>query len=163
MHKLMAATEHAGPVLVPYEGSSNDLTLNRLGLNVKSTDITRARVQVGVDASLGQAELSEANKKLRESGFAPVKVRLTTDASASGVNAAAMVPPFSYPTVHDAIVLIRRGDWLGKGDVERYYMLFPLAEEARHWFGAKYKGSLFKLLCPFNVIKKPSELVRTGS
>ena len=143
MHKLMAATEHAGPVLVPYEGASSGLTLNRLGLNVKSTDITRARVQVGVDASLGQAELSEANKKLRESGFAPVKVRLTTDASASGVNAAAMVPPFSYPTVHDAIVLIRRGDWLGKGDVERYYMLFPLAEEARHWFGAKYKGSLF--------------------
>jgi hypothetical protein len=57
LQKLMTATEHAGPVLVPYEGPAEGLTINRLGLNVKSTDIVGAKVQVGIDASRGQAEL----------------------------------------------------------------------------------------------------------
>jgi hypothetical protein len=143
VNKLLSATEHAGPVLQPYNGAPEDLTLNRAGLNVKSTDITRGRARVGVDASKGAEELAEANRLLVVKNEDPIKVRLTTDATASGVNAAAMVPPFSYPTVHDAVVIIRRNDWLGKGDVERYYMLFPLASESRHWFGMIFHGALY--------------------
>ena len=143
VNRLLSPTEHAGPVLQPYIGMPEELTLNRAGLNVKSSDIARGRARVGVDASLGAEELAEANRLLVACGEQPIKVRLTTDATASGVNAAAMVPPFSYPTVHDAVVLIRRNDWLGKGDVERYYMLFPLACESRHWFGMLFHGLLY--------------------
>ena len=143
VRKLLAPTEHAGPVLQRYEGEPDKLTLNRAGLNVKSTDIARGRARVGVDASAGAEELAEANRLLVACGEQPIKVRLTTDATASGVNGAALVPPFSYPTVHDAVVLIRRNDWLGKGDVERYYMLFPLASESRLWFGMLFHDLLY--------------------
>ena len=60
-----------------------------------------------------------------------------------------MVPPFSYPTVHDAVVLISHNDWLGKGDVERYYMLFPHASKSRHWFGMLFHGLLYWFVALF--------------
>jgi hypothetical protein len=142
MDALLQPTKFAGPVLVPYTGPPDDLTLNRLGLNLKASDLARARVQTGISVS-GPGELAAANQKLVEQGQQSIKARLTTDATGSGVNGAAVVPPFTYPTVHDAVAIMQRNDWLGKGDVARYYMLFPLAAESQHWFGAVYKDKLF--------------------
>jgi hypothetical protein len=148
MSKLLQATEHAGPVLVPYVGDPQDLTINRLGLALKSSDLARAREATGIVVD-GPESLAEANLQLEKLKQLPIKARLTTDATGSGVNSAAMVPGFSYPTIHDAVSLIRRDDYLGKGDVERYYMLFPLAEESRHLFGAVYEGSFYWFMALF--------------
>ena len=148
MSKLLNPTEHAGPVLVSYSGDRSELTLNRTGLNLKASDLARARVRTGVSVA-GPDSLAEANRLLVEMGDQPVKARLTTDATGSGVNEAAMVPSFSYPTIHDAVRIIRRGDWLGKGDVERYYMLFPLAVECRHFFGVLYNLMLYWFVALF--------------
>ena len=148
MAKLLKRTEHAGPVLVPYGGEPADLTLNRTGLNLKSSDLARARVRTKVAVD-GPDSLAEANRLLVEMGEQPVKARLTTDATGSGVNEAALVPSFSYPTIHDAVRIIRRGDWLGKADVERYYMLFPLAAECRHLFGVLYNLMLYWFVALF--------------
>ncbi len=52
------------------------------------------------------------------------------------------MPAFPYPSIHDAVSIVRRHDCLGKGDVARYYMLFPFAEEGRERFGAIYEGEL---------------------
>jgi hypothetical protein len=148
MGKLLGDTAHAGPVLVPYLGDPSELTLNRTGLNLKASDLARARVKVGISVD-GPDSLAEANRALVKLGEPPIKARLTTDATGSGVNEAAMVPGFSYPTVHDAVRIIRRGDWLGKGDVERYYMLFPLAMECRGFFGVVYNAVLYWFVALF--------------
>ena len=50
------------------------------------------------------------------------------------MNAAAYVPPFTHPTVEDAIAFIQPGDWLAKGDVESYYSSFPIAREYQKLF-----------------------------
>ena len=54
---------------------------------------------------------------MKEKNEVGIKIRLTTDASISGINGAAMVPGFSYPSVHDAVMIIEEGDYLWKGDV----------------------------------------------
>lgn len=142
MESLLAPTEHAGPVLKQYYGEADQLTLNRPGLALKASCLARARALAKIDV-VGPESLAAANAALGKLGGEPIKARLTTDATGSGVNSAAMVPAFSYPTINDAVSIVRRGDCLGKGDVARYYMLFPLAEECQHHFGVQYRGLLF--------------------
>ena len=72
MGKLLSPTEHAGPVLVPHSGTPSKLTLNRTGLNLKASDLARARVWTRVSVD-GPDSLAEANRLLVEMGDQPAR------------------------------------------------------------------------------------------
>jgi hypothetical protein len=95
-------------------------------------------------------DLNECNLILSELSRPPLKVRMTTNCSASGVNSATPQKPFSYPSVHQAINIVYRDAWLAKGDVKSYFWLFPLAEEVTHLFGCSFlEVNYVYTKCPF--------------
>ena len=102
-----------------------------LGMKIKSSDLARARVITGINIK-NENDLEKANLLLLEQGSTKVKVRITTDATAVGLNDVSYKPPFRYPSVSDAFQIIEQGDYLCKGDVNKYYLNFPLAE-CCHW------------------------------
>ena len=73
----------------------------------------------------------------------PVKVRLSTNATGSGVNAASYVPSFRYPSLHDALSIIQPGDFIAIGDIKQYYMAFPFATEAYYNFGVEIANKVY--------------------
>ena len=93
----------------------------------------RARVLVGVEV-IDQQSMDTASEKLIEKGYPALKARIATDLSATGVNRAAYCPPFRYPGPSDGLAIVRRGCWLAKGDVSRYFFEFPIAKEAYSLF-----------------------------
>jgi hypothetical protein len=76
----------------------------------------------------------------------PVKVRLSTNATGSGVNAASYVPSFRYPSLHDALSIIQPGDFIAIGDIKRYYIAFPFATEAYYNFGVEIANKVYYYL-----------------
>jgi len=73
----------------------------------------------------------------------PLSRRISTDATATGLNRAAYTPPFRYPTIGDGLALVSRDCWLAKGDVSRYFFEFPLAQEAWWMFVVFFMGQLW--------------------
>jgi hypothetical protein len=110
-------------------GKEGEGVMNPMGIVLKSSEVNRAGLLTGVRIE-DQESLSRANALLEEQGQLGIKARLTVNASAPGVNAALYKPGFSYPSVEDAVSLLYKGAWMGKGDVSRYYLMFPLAKEA---------------------------------
>ena len=104
-----------------------------LNMAVKPSDKMAAKIHTGVEIN-DQETLDAANTGLARSGIKEVKCRITTNCTAGGMNAAAYVPPFTHPTVEDAVAFIQPGDWLAKGDVESYYSSFPIAKESQRLF-----------------------------
>lgn len=114
-----------------------------LGAVIKTSDKTRARAVVGVTIT-SQETLGRANALLEARGLPKVKVRVTMDCTATGVNAAALSPRFSYPSVHDGLEIVYRDSWLVVSDVSRYFHSFPWAEDMRRkmcvdWDGVRYE------------------------
>ena len=116
-------------VLIRLEGSLRAChVVNPLGVTLKSSDIIRARTLVGIEV-VDQESLLAASRALISAGYAKIKVRMTTDCSGSGLNRAAYSPSFSYPSFSHALRKVRRGCFLAKGDISRYFHSFPLARE----------------------------------
>lgn len=109
-----------------------------MGSVVKNSDIMRAKVLAGITVK-DQASLTAATLQLTSMGQPKIKSRITTDVSATGINNAAYSPPFMYPSLQDGLRLIRRGGYLGKADIGRYFHSFPLAYEARKYFNVEFE------------------------
>jgi hypothetical protein len=126
-----------------------DVIINPMGIVLRSSDLAKARLLTKVKV-VDQPSLDAANSALTELGLKPIKVRISTNASAPGINRALYTPRFSYATVGDALNIIQRGDTLGKGDVERYFLNFGFASAVWSWFGARAPwGSLFAFVMVF--------------
>ena len=118
--------------------------ISPLGAVLKNSDVIRARMLVGVQIE-DQQSLTVANDRLATLGYPLVKARLITDLTATGVNRAAYVPPFRYPSLVDGLRLVYRGCWLAKGDVSRYFHCFPLALESRWLFWVTFLGVIYEM------------------
>jgi hypothetical protein len=123
-------------VLIPC-GSGGAKVINPMGAILKNSDKVRASVLVGV-AITNQPSLSRASDLLVAAGYPKVKCRLTTDLTATGINAASYSPPFRYPSLGDVLRVVRRDGFLTTGDVSRYFHSFPLALEARQYWTVEW-------------------------
>ena len=112
---------------------------------VKNSDICRAKVLVDVLVK-DEESLLRANVSLKDMGFKKIKVRAAVDVSATGVNDASPKPPFRYASVQDGLKMVTRGCWLGKTDVERYFLCFPLAQESYPWFVVFWGSVLYSFI-----------------
>lgn len=122
-----------------------DQVVTPLGAILKNSDKTRARAVVGINIA-SQETLQQANERLEAKGLPKVKVRVTMDCTATGVNGAALSPRFSYPNVKDGIEIVRRGCWLVVSDVSRYFHSFPWAAEMRPLMCIEWEGTRYECL-----------------
>lgn len=116
--------------------------VNPLGAILKNSDRMRARVLVGIEV-VDQDSLTRASAALVERGHPKIKCRLTTDLTATGVNRASYAPPFRYPSLGDALRVVRRNGYIASGDVSRYFHSFPLAVDGRSYWSVEYGGKLY--------------------
>ena len=125
--------------------------MSPIGIVVKSADVLRAKAICNINVS-NSATLRLANTSLLEQGYPKIKVRLTHDLSASGVNGeeACYCPSFDYPPLDSLLSAIAGNDplrpnrYLAKGDVAGYFNLFPLANEIKHLYVFEWKGQYFQ-------------------
>jgi hypothetical protein len=137
--------------------------INPLGAVVKNSDKLRAKTLVNINVT-DQASLTLASETLIKNGYTKIKTRMATDMSATGVNRAALLTSnssapyaFSYPSFHDGINIIYRNCYLGKTDIGRYFLSFPLAFNVRDLFRVIFMGILYCFarccfgftLCPY--------------
>jgi len=130
------------PVLTDPSRWSQPPHISPLGCVLKNSDIMRAKVLVGVHIR-DQKSLTKASSALVASGHPKIKCRVTTDATATGLNAAAYSPPFRYPHISNAIALVEPQGYCGKCDVGRYFHAFPFALAARRRFCVEFGGILY--------------------
>ena len=130
------ADMRANQVLVP---CSHTRIINPFGAILKNSDRVRARVLAGVEV-IDQASLTRASDALVAAGHPKIKCRMTTDLTATGVNGASYAPPFRYPSLGDALRIIKRNSYIASGDISRYFHSFPLALEARPYWGVEFGG-----------------------
>jgi hypothetical protein len=125
------------------------LTVNPFRAVLKNSALIAAKVHTGIEVQ-DDASLNASNLLLNNLGHMPLKVRMTTNCSASGVNRATPNKQFSYPTLSQALNIVSPNAWLAKGDVRSYFWLFPLAVEVRSYFACYYSGVNFVYTkCPF--------------
>ena len=123
--------------------------LTPMGAVVKGSDKLKAEVLTGVKVC-DQASMNQANEVFQGKGLPEIKARMSTDATATGVNSALQKKPFRYPGPQDALKLIKRGDWIALGDVSRYFYSFPLALASLFLFFIEYKEIMYRFTrCPF--------------
>ena len=135
------------------EGSNGIVT--PLGAVIKNSDKQRAKVLTGISIT-DQKSLSSANVRLEDLGYPAIKARLTTDVTATGVNRAAYVPPFSYPGLADGIHIITPNCYLAKADVARYFLMFPLSTCSYYLFLVRWLGALYTYVrCMFGLASCP--------
>ena len=84
--------------------------------------------------------LTRASSVLVAQGLSKIKIRLTTDHSATGLNFCSYSPPFSYPTISDALKIVTPNCYMCVGDIERYFHTYPTAWDDRNYFCIQYKG-----------------------
>lgn len=118
---------------------ANIKLVNPIGAILKNSDKVRAKVLAAVHI-VDQASLTLASDTLVAAGHAKVKVRLTTDLSATGINRASLAPPFRYPSLGDALRVVKRNGYIASGDVSRYFHSFPLAIDGRYYWVVEYGG-----------------------
>lgn len=117
--------------------------VNPLGCVVKNSDKARARTLVGVQV-VDQDSLTLASELLVAGGHPKIKARLTTDTTATGINDAALSPPFRYPSLGDGLHIVRRGCVLGKADIGRFFHSFALALNCRDLFTLWHRGQYWQ-------------------
>lgn len=72
---------------------------------IKNSDRNRARTIAHINIT-DQDSLARASTVLVAQGLSKIKIRLTTDHSATGLNYCSYSPPFSYPTISDALKIV---------------------------------------------------------
>ncbi len=124
---------------------------------VKNSSLIAAKVHTGINIH-NDVTLEMANAGLAKLGHFEVKVRMTSNCSASGVNRATPDKPFSYLSIQQAIQNIHKGCWLAKkGDNKSYFWSYPLASTVQHLFSVQYKDHSYVYtrrpfgfkLCPY--------------
>lgn len=121
---------------------TEDALLHPMNAVLRKNDIARAEKYTGIKV-VDQATLDEVNDILKAQNRKAVKVRPSTDCSASGLNDASAVPPFSYPSLADALEFITPNCYLAKTDLEKYYYQFPIAKESRKYFNVQWDEDMF--------------------
>ena len=106
---------------------------NPMGAAIKNSDRRKAQALAGITISDNDS-LKAASKAMELMGLPAIKARITHDATASGLNGAALCPPFSYPSFANGLQLVTRDCWMAKTDISRYFHAFPLAKECRDLF-----------------------------
>ena len=113
-----------------------------LGVAIPPSKAQAAYSLTGV-AAVDDASYARAKELLAHlvPGFEELfKRRLISDHSAPGLNAQMDLKAFSYIAIDDMVAMIRPGMWVAVADVVAYYHNFPLALEARHLFGLRWRG-----------------------
>jgi hypothetical protein len=117
--------------------------IHPLGVVIKNSDLHRARALANISIT-NSASLASASQILVALGGSKVKCRITTDCTATGLNLASLSPSFDYMTLSEGLRIISRNDFLGKGDITRYFFCFPLAQEARKWFCVRWNRQVYE-------------------
>lgn len=113
-----------------------------LGVAIPPSKAQAAYSLTGV-AAADDASYAQAKSLLARfaPGFADqFKRRLISDHSAPGLNAQMDLKAFRYINIDDMVALLQPGAWVAVADVVAYYHNFPLALEARHLFGLRWRG-----------------------
>ena len=122
--------------------------ISPLGVVIKTSDLYRAIETVGVNI-VDQFSLDLANELLSAKGLKKVKIRITTDTTQSGVNGAALTPPFRMSAPAEASMLMIRNGYMIKIDISRYYYMFLFAKESRSMFHFRLFLLLWVYICVF--------------
>ena len=128
--------EHAADTL--YKGSSARF-LTPINAVIQKSDRNRARTIAHINIT-DEDSLTRASSVLVAQGLSKIKIRLTTDHSATGLNYCSYSPPFSYPTISDALKIVTPNCYMCVGDIERYFHSYPTAWDDRNYFCIQYKG-----------------------
>lgn len=134
----------ANGVVRPCEHTELEV-IHPIGIALKNSDKTRARALAGMELR-SQEDIEAVNKVLLELRLNKVKTRVTTDCTATGLNGAALTPPFSYPSFREAVRILYRGAWIGVSDVGRYFNSFPWAAAERAKMRFEWSGQLYEFL-----------------
>jgi hypothetical protein len=122
---------------------------NPMGAAIKNSDRRKAQALVGITISNNES-LRTASQALERMGLPAIKARITHDATASGLNGAALCPPFSYPSFANGLQLVIKDCWMAKTDISRYFHAFPLAKECRDLFLLSLDGKTYRAMkCVF--------------
>lgn len=127
-----------------------------LGAVIKMSDKTRARALLSLVVD-GQKSLQVINQRFKTLGLPKVKIRVTMDCTATGVNLAAGVARFTYPGVRQGVAIVRPGAYLGVCDVSRYFHSFPWALDMRRLMRIRWRNQQYECwglsfgfaLCPY--------------
>ena len=122
--------------------------ISPLGVVIKTADLYRA-VELAGTTIIDQRSLDQANERLMDQLLKRVKIRITTDVTQSGVNGAALTPPFRMSAPAEASMLIVRNGYLIKIDISRYYYMFVFAVESRFLFHFILFKVLWMYICVF--------------
>ena len=106
----------ASQVLHPIQGSSARF-LTPINAVIKNSDPNRARTIAHINIT-DQDSLTRASNVLVAQGLPKIKIRLTTDHSATGLNYCSYSPPFSYPTISDALRIVTPNCFMCVGGIE---------------------------------------------
>ena len=122
--------------------------ISPMSLVFKNSDMYRAK-ELGRVLIVDQQSLDRANHSLERLHLKSVKIRLVTNTTQPGVNAAALTPPFRYPALLDATKIVVRNGYLVKVDFTRHYNTFGFADEVLRFFCFWWLGEMMWFLMVF--------------
>lgn len=104
---------------------------------IKNSDKNRTRT-IGNIHIADQASLTKASDLLVAVGLPKIKIRVTTDHTATGINSCSYSSAFSYPTDADALQHVTQDCFMCVADIERYFYTYPTAHDDRSNFCIQY-------------------------
>ena len=107
---------------------------------IKNSDKNRARTVAGISI-VDQLSLQAASDYFIARGLPKVKIRLTIDHTATGLNLQSYSPAFSYPSISDALRHVTPDCYMCVGDIQRYFHSYPTALNDRDYYCIEYGGS----------------------
>ena len=113
-----------------------------LGVTIAPSRATMAYQLTGINP-VDDRSYDEARSRLMTlvPGFEQLfKRRLISDNSAPGLNAQMEMRPFRYIDIGDLLAMVRPRCTMAIVDIVAYYHNYPLAMEARHLFGLRWRG-----------------------
>ena len=163
--KEMGKLQTSG-MLQPVESRGQPSYPCPMGALLKLSDVASTLLLTGVKI-VDQYTLQQANdQRAKLSNLNPVKVRVISDLKANGINDSTPQAAFQHTGSDEAIRMIRRGDYLVKGDVARYFNSFALARESWPFFCVWYAGLWWYMtrccfgfkLCPYYCVAWAGEI-----
>lgn len=107
---------------------------------IKNSDKNRSRTVAGIHI-IDQPTLRAASAYFVDRGLPKVKIRLTIDHTATGLNQQSYSPAFSYPSIADALRHVTPDCYMCVGDIQRYFHSYPTALDDRDYYCIEYGGS----------------------
>lgn len=116
-----------------------------MGAILRNSDRAKAMALCGI-AVKDQPSLDRANAALLRQQLGKIKVRITHDLTAPGINAATLTPGFSYPGLKDGLRLVYRDCYMGVADISRYFNSFPWATPMYPLMRFQWAGVLYEFI-----------------